>query len=128
MVLRRILAVGALLLLTACGPSPAPERPDTGVVMEAETLPGQKGDTHYTQVRRAWLADFYAPELKEPGGRKARDTLKRIASGRRVDCVSRGRSWDRVAAECRLAGRSLGDHMRAAGVREGGRGRAPRPL
>lgn len=60
MVLRRILAVGALLLLTACGPSPAPERPDTGVVMEAETLPGQKGDTHYTQVRRAWLADFYA--------------------------------------------------------------------
>jgi endonuclease YncB( thermonuclease family) len=74
------------------------------------------------------LADFYAPELKEPGGRQARDTLKRITAGRRVDCISRGRSWDRVAAECRLAGRSLGDHMRAAGVREGGRGRAPRPL
>lgn len=86
---------------------------------------GPRRGADWVEVR---LADFYAPELKEPGGRKARDTLKRITAGRRVDCVSRGRSWDRVAAECRLAGRSLGDHMRAAGVREGGRGRAPRPL
>ena len=56
---RRILAVGTLLLLTACGPRPVSGSPDTVVVMAAETLPGQKGDTHYAQVRHAWLADFY---------------------------------------------------------------------
>jgi endonuclease YncB( thermonuclease family) len=85
---------------------------------------GPRRGADWVEVR---LADFYAPELKEPGGREARDALKRIAAGRRVDCVSRGRSWDRVAADCRLSGRSLGDRMRAAGVAEGGRGGAPRP-
>jgi len=87
---------------------------------------GPRRGTDWVEVR---LADFYAPELKAPGGREARDTLKRITAGRQVDCVSRGRSWDRVAADCRVAGRGLGDQMRAAGVREGGRsqGKASRP-
>ena len=80
---------------------------------------GPRRGADWVEVR---LADFYAPELKATGGREARDTLKRITAGRRVDCVSRGRSWDRVAADCRVAGRGLGDQMRAAGVREGGRG------
>ncbi|MFM8375493.1 MAG: thermonuclease family protein [Phenylobacterium sp.] len=87
---------------------------------------GPRRGPDWVEVR---LADFYAPELNEPGGRAARSALERIASGRRVDCVSRGRTWDRVAAICRMGGRSLGDHMRAAGVAEGGRGRngGPRP-
>lgn len=80
---------------------------------------GPRRGTDWVEVR---LADFYAPELKEPGGREARNILSRIVAGRRLDCVSRGRTWDRVAAECRLAGRSLGDRMRDAGVAEGGRG------
>lgn len=85
---------------------------------------GPRRGADWVEVR---LADFHAPELKESGGRAARDVLHRIAFGRRVDCVSRGRTWDRVAAVCGLAGRSLGDHMRAAGVAEGGRGRKVSP-
>ena len=85
---------------------------------------GPRRGADWVEVR---LADFYAPELKAPGGREARDTLKRITAGRQVDCVSRGRSWDRVAADCRVAGRALGDQMRAASILEGGRGRAETP-
>jgi len=85
---------------------------------------GPRRGADWVEVR---LADFHAPELREPGGREARAALARIAAGRRVDCVSRGRTWDRVAADCRLAGRSLGDRLRAEGVAEGGRGRGAAP-
>jgi endonuclease YncB( thermonuclease family) len=85
---------------------------------------GPRRGADWVEVR---LADFYAPELKAPGGREARDALKRLTAGRQLDCVSRGRSWDRVAADCRVAGRALGDQMRAAGVREGGRGQGKAP-
>ena len=81
---------------------------------------GPRRGADWVEVR---LADFHAPELREPGGHAARDALARITSGRRVDCVSRGRTWDRGAAGCRLGGRSLGERMRSAGVAEGGRGR-----
>lgn len=79
---------------------------------------------------RTWievrLADFNAPELHDADGRAARDTLRRIVWGRRLDCVAtRGRSgrvivYDRVIATCRLNGRRVGDLLRSAGVREGG--------
>jgi len=72
------------------------------------------------------LEDFYAPELREPGGQAAKATLSRITAGRTVRCVvtrrGRVRSYDRVVATCTLNGRSLRDHMTAAGIREGGRG------
>lgn len=72
------------------------------------------------------LADFNAPELDARGGRAARDELRRLVMGRRLDCVAtRGRSgrvivYDRAIATCRPKGRRVGDLMRAAGVREGG--------
>lgn len=79
---------------------------------------------------RTWievrLADFDAPELNAVGGRTARDDLRRLVMGRRLDCVAtRGRNgrvivYDRVIAMCRLNGRPLGDLLRAAGAREGG--------
>ena len=34
--------------------------------------------------------------------------------------------FDRVFARCRIGNRDVGDLMRAAGVREGGRGKHPR--
>lgn len=81
---------------------------------------------------RTWvevrIADFYAPELSEPGGREAKAAMSRLTMGRTVSCtVQRGNngrpiSYDRVIAVCRLNGRSLAEHMRAAGQREGGRG------
>lgn len=73
------------------------------------------------------LSDFNAPELNEAGGREARERLSRLVSGRVLDCVAvRGRSgrvivYDRVIAACRLNGQGVGDRLRAAGGREGGR-------
>ena len=73
------------------------------------------------------LSDFDAPELNQPGGRDARARLSRMVEGRVLSCVAvRGRSgrvvvYDRVIAACRLDGRGLGDRLRAAGGREGGR-------
>lgn len=66
------------------------------------------------------LADFYAPELAQPGGRQAKSQLERLVSGKRVECVAQHRSYDRVVARCVLRGNSLGDLMRAAGAPEGG--------
>jgi micrococcal nuclease len=80
----------------------------------------QKSHDSWIEVR---VADFYAPELNDPGGRAAKRTLERIAKGRRVVCVAGKRSYDRVVARCDLRGVSIGDRMRQAGVREGGRGR-----
>lgn len=75
--------------------------------------------TSWVEVR---LADFYAPELHEPGGTEAKAALERIAKGRAVTCIADHRSYDRVVAACRLNGRDLGDLLRASGAREGGRG------
>ncbi len=72
------------------------------------------------------LADFDAPELSQPDGRRGRDVLARVASGRSASCTAvRGRSGrvvshDRVIAVCRVDGRSVGDLLRAAGAPEGG--------
>jgi micrococcal nuclease len=73
------------------------------------------------------IADFYAPELHEPGGQEAKAALERIAKGREVECRAIRQSYDRVVARCALQGASLGDGMRAAGVTESGdQGRASR--
>ncbi len=67
------------------------------------------------------IADFYAPELHEPGGREAKAALERIAKGRRVECLAQHRSFDRVVAVCTVRGVSLGGRMRAASVANGRR-------
>lgn len=75
------------------------------------------------------LADFMAPELHDVGGKDAQRTLQRLTMGRQAVCtVQRGkngstRSYDRLVASCTVEGRSLADLLRAAGVREGGKGR-----
>ncbi len=85
--------------------------------------PANGGGSTWIEVR---LMDFNAPELREQGGQEARQTLRRLVFGQRVDCVvTRGRagsttSYDRTHAVCRLGGQRLGDLMRAAGVNEGG--------
>jgi micrococcal nuclease len=83
-----------------------------------------EGPRGWVEVR---VADFYAPELSEPGGRAAKATLEHLAMGRRATCVARNRSHDRVVARCRINGRDLAEQMRRAGVVEGGRGREPAP-
>ena len=69
------------------------------------------------------LADFYAPELHEPGGTDAKRRLERTAMGKTLVCRAGRRSYDRVVATCMLGGRVLGALLRSAGGVEGGRGR-----
>lgn len=81
--------------------------------------PARRPD-HWIEIR---LADFYAPELNEPGGGTAKRRLQQIAMGKMLVCRAGRRSWDRVVAACTLGGRPLGSVLRAAGGVEGGRGR-----
>jgi len=69
------------------------------------------------------LADFYAPELHEPGGPEAKRRLERIVMGKRLLCRAGWHSYDRVVAACTLGGQPLGGLLRGAGGTEGGRGR-----
>lgn len=66
------------------------------------------------------LADFNAPELVRPGGEAAKAALEEIAKGKRVVCVSGGRSFDRVVARCTIVKKSLGAFMREAGIEQDG--------
>jgi endonuclease YncB( thermonuclease family) len=71
------------------------------------------------------LADFYAPELHEAGGRDAKRRLERLVMGKPLVCSAGRRSYDRVVATCTLRGRPLGTLLRAAGGIEGGRAWRP---
>ena len=77
-----------------------------------------KGPQNWVEVR---LSDFYAPESHEPGGPEAKAALSRIALGKVAICVSKNRTYDRIAARCTIGGRALGELMTAAGVAQGGR-------
>ena len=80
-----------------------------------------RGPTGWVEVR---LADFYAPEIREPAGPAAKAALERMAWHKPVTCTVDHQSYDRVVARCTDArGVSLGDLMRRAGITEGGRGR-----
>lgn len=72
------------------------------------------------------LADFYAPELHEAGGREAKRRLERLAMGKPLVCRAGRRSYDRVVATCTLRGRPLGTLLRQTGGIEGGRAWRPR--
>lgn len=84
-----------------------------------------EGPASWVEVR---LADYSAPEITDltrkpwPAGVAARAELESIAKGKTVQCIAGERSYDRVRAVCTLAGTSLGDRMRAAGMAEGGWG------
>jgi hypothetical protein len=85
---------------------------------------GPRVGADWVEVR---LADFYAPEFTSPAGPAARAALNRIAMGRQAACVAGLGTYDRIAARCRIGGRSIGDLMRSAGVDEGGNGTPSRP-
>jgi endonuclease YncB( thermonuclease family) len=130
-----------LLLLLAVSPAsadPCKAIPDRGAMPSylgrEMTFSGpvvHVGDGDSLCVAKGWtqdawvevrLADFYAPELSEPGGQAAKAQLARLTFGRRLTCTAGHRSYDRIVATCRLGGTSLADLLRRAGVRQGGRG------
>jgi micrococcal nuclease len=90
-------------------------------VIDGDSLCVATGEGHeyWVEVR---LADFFAPELSTPQGRAAKVALERIALGRQAECVANLRTYDRIAARCRIGGHPVGDMMREAGIAEGGRG------
>lgn len=136
---RLAIIAAVLALASAAHADPCTAIPDSGP-MPANLRPGQiftgpvvyvvdgdgicvatgSGQNNWVEVR---IADFYAPELREPGGERAKAVMERIALGQTVRCVAGRRTYDRVVATCTLRGVSLGSFMRRAGVREGGRGR-----
>lgn len=134
-----LLAIGALACTaTAAHADPCKAVPDRGpapVELLRQPFTGRAtyvGDGDSLCVARGplaadWievrLADFYAPELQEPGGEQAKAALSRLVMGRTLTCQPRKQSYDRLVAVCYRDGRSVGDLMRASGVSEGGRGR-----
>ena len=71
------------------------------------------------------LGDFNAPELSQPGGKRAKAILRQ-SLGQTVTCTAGGArgprvvSYDRVVAICRVGSERLGDHLRRFGSPEGG--------
>lgn len=137
--LRLVFALGLVLIATPALSDPCTRIPDRGP-MPAEVRTGQTfagpvvyvgdgdslcvetipdiGGAGWVEVR---LADFRAIELNAPGGRQAREALIELAMRRRVVCVARNRTYDRVAADCTIGGNGLGYLMRRHGIAEGGR-------
>jgi len=138
----RLLTVIFTVLASPALADPCQAIPDRGP-MPAHLQPGSKfsGSVPYVgdgdslcialgPSSRDWVevrvADFYAPELHASGGAEAKAALVRVTQGKRATCVAGRRSYDRVVADCSIDGRSIGDLMRAQGVREGGEGRKRR--
>ncbi len=136
----RFLGLAAVLLLCGAGQAladPCKAIPDSGPMPTflykghsfsgpvVQVLDGDslcvavgKGPQNWVEVR---LSDFYAPESHEPGGPEAKAALGRIALGKVASCVSKNRTYDRIAARCTIGGRGLGELLTAAGVAQGGR-------
>ncbi|SPU55270.1 Uncharacterised protein [Brevundimonas vesicularis] len=133
-------ALGLCTLFLAAMATPASADPCEG------RLPSQSGQQFTGSVRyigdgdslcvgssrdpNSWievrLADFEAPELHSPDGRRSQSLLRQVAFGQNVVCEARrGRSGrvivhDRVIAVCRVRGRPIGDLLRARHAPEGG--------
>jgi len=119
-------ALSAALSMKAACLAPLPYRGQTfagaaRIVHDGDTLCIGPGADHagWVKVR---LADFYAPELGEPGGREATEALRSITAGAWVVCVADHRSYDRAVARCTINGKPIGELMKARGVQQGGRG------
>ena len=122
-----ILAAGLALAATAAqadpceAPLPKPGTVFAGPVSYVGDGDGLcvTGPAGQIEVR---LADWYAPEINTPEGRRAAEVLRSIVMGRTVKCRAMHRSYDRVVAQCALDGTDIGRIMRSRGVVEGGRG------
>lgn len=84
-----------------------------------------RGRGQWLEVREAF---WFAPELDSPAGRSAQHVMRQLVGRSAVCTVSRSFtghtfSFDRVVASCRIDGQPIGQIMRAAGVKPGGRGR-----
>ncbi|WP_332763963.1 thermonuclease family protein [Phenylobacterium sp.] len=58
------------------------------------------GDTMVCAGERVRLWGIQAPERADPGGPAATRALAEITKGQTVICIARGRSYERVVAQC----------------------------
>lgn len=67
---------------------------------QREAVHVHDGDTLTVDRQSYRLNGIDAPELAEPGGIEARDTLRTIVGSDPVDCMKTGRSYNRIVAIC----------------------------
>ncbi|MDP2259948.1 MAG: hypothetical protein Q8J89_09555 [Caulobacter sp.] len=77
------------------------------------------GQENWVEVR---VAEFYAPELNTPEGKRAKATLERLVKGQLAVCRAEKRSYDRIVARCEVGRRPIEELMEQAGVPSGGNG------
>ncbi len=119
-------ALSAALSMKAACLAPLPHHGQTfagtaRIVHDGDTLCIGPGPGHGTWVK-VRLADFYAPELGEPGGKRATQALREITAGAWITCRADHRSYDRIVAVCMINGKPIGDLMNDQGAPQGGRG------
>lgn len=108
-------ALAALLLAI---PAAAAE-PITGAVEHGSVVDGDTFDLGEHRIR-LWGCD--APEIahgrraSQPYGDEAKARLQALIEGKAVACEPKGRSRDRVVAQCRVAGRDLCSALVADGL------------
>lgn len=96
---------------------------DIGTFFVCVVLAGSRGvydgDTFTCEDRtKVRLWGVAAPEIgrkAQAGGIEARDFMRRLIAGQPLICVAKGKSYDRVVAQCHKAGEDIA----AAGVRAG---------
>lgn len=113
--------------VTESGPTPQHLRPGATLsgsvvlIIDGDSLCVATGSGEQTWVE-VRLADFNAPETSQSAGPAAKAALSRVAFGQEANCVAQGRTYDRIAAICRINGRTIGELLRAADIPQGGNG------
>ena len=75
------------------------------------------GDTVRVAGQKVGLQGLAAPELHEPGGLEAKNTLIELVSGQRITCELDGTtSYDRVVGICYADGRDLAAELVMRGL------------
>ncbi|MDX2103159.1 MAG: thermonuclease family protein [Alphaproteobacteria bacterium] len=106
--LARSAALALVLVIAACS---------SGKPLEGRVSHVRDGDTLEIGGTAIRLSGIAAPELDQPGGREARDALRRLTRSGHVRCDPTGETnSDRTIAVCRLGERDLGEAMVQLGV------------
>ncbi len=68
--------------------------------------------TKIGETKRVRIANYNAPELNQPGGKKAAKKLKDLIDGKTVSIVPKGKSYGRVVADVRLNRKKISKMMK----------------
>lgn len=68
--------------------------------------------TKIGETKRVRIANYNAPELNQPGGKKAAKKLKDMIDGKTVSIVPKGKSYGRVVADVRLNRKKVSKMMK----------------